>query len=385
MTETIVVAGSLAQRPGNGGHSVVFLHYLLGLKRLGWDVLFLDRLEPEMCVDAAGRPCALDQSTNLQYFRRVMECFGLSDSYSLSYHQNQRVIGVAHDDVLERTRHAALLLNVMGFLDDDLILGAARKRVFLDIDPGFGQMWRSLGLHDPFAGHDMFVTVGQNIGHPDCAIPDCGESWIPTFPPVVLDLWPPSPDDTGCFTSVASWRGAYGPIEYEGTTYGLRVHEFRRFAELPRRCHHRFELALNIHPADTSDIALLTDNGWSLVDPMSVAGDPWAYRRYVTASRAEFMVAKNMYVQSRSGWFSDRSACYLAAGKPVLAQDTGLESVLPGGNGFITFRTTDDALAGVDAITSDYAAHCRNARALAEEYLDSDVVLSRLLEKLGVA
>jgi hypothetical protein len=385
MTETIVVAGSLAQRPGNGGHSFVFLHYLLGLKRLGWDVLFLDRLEPEMCVDAAGRSCSLDQSENLRYVQHVMERFGLSDDYSLSYNRNQQVIGVPLDEVLERTRQAALLINVMGFLDDEDILGAARKRVFLDIDPGFGQMWRSLGLHDPFAGHDAFVTVGQNIGQPGCTIPDCGLSWIPTFPPVVLDLWPASAGDSGCFTSVASWRGAYGPIEYAGATYGLRVHEFRRFVGLPLRCRQRFELALNIHPADAADSTLLTDNGWGLVDPSSVAGDPSAYRRYIMASRAEFMVAKNMYVQSRSGWFSDRSACYLAAGKPVLAQDTGLESVLPAGEGLITFSTTDEVLAGVDAINSDYATHCRGARALAEEYLDSDVVLRRLLEQLGVS
>jgi hypothetical protein len=154
---------------------------------------------------------------------------------------------------------------------------------------------------------------------------------------------------------------------------------------LPRLCRQRFELALNIHPADTADIMLLTDNSWELVDPSSVAGDPSAYRRYIMASRAEFMVAKNMYVQSRSGWFSDRSACYLAAGKPVMAQDTGLESALPAGEGLITFSTTDEALAGVDAVNSDYATHCRGARALAEEYLDSDVVLRRLLEQLGVS
>ena len=163
------------------------------------------------------------------------------------------------------------------------------------------------------------------------------------------------------------------------------VHEFRKFVELPRASGRQFQVALDIHPADSDDICLLTDNGWSLLDPGAVAADPWAYRDFISGSRAEFMIAKNMYVQSRSGWFSDRSACYLASGKPVLAQDTGLASVLPTGTGLLTFTTLGEALEGLERLDRDGAQHRRAARAIAEDCLDSDKVLTRLLGNLGVA
>src|SRR5215207_7603229 len=245
MGGTIVVAGSLAQRPGQGGHTWVFLQYLLGLKRLGWGVLFLDRLEPEMCVDAAGDPCSFERSWNLAYFLDVMDRFDLTNSFSLVYNQGECVVGLPRQKVLERVAAAPFLLNVMGFCADEEILGQARRRVFLDIDPGFPQMWRELGGHDVFLGHDIFVTIGENIGHPDCTIPTCGLSWITTPQPIVLDHWPCQPlDSGGPITSIATWRGNYSPIEYGGKTYGLRVHEFRKFAELPRLTGEQFELAL---------------------------------------------------------------------------------------------------------------------------------------------
>ena len=161
IAERIVVAGSLAQRPGQGGHTWVFLNYLLGLKRLGWDVLFVDRLEPEMCVDTAGRPCSLEQSWNLDYFVQVMERFGLHDDYALLYDQGRHIVGRSRAHMLEHTRQAALLLNVMGYIIDEELLACAQKRVFLDIDPGFGQMWQALGWHDLFEGHDAFVTMAD--------------------------------------------------------------------------------------------------------------------------------------------------------------------------------------------------------------------------------
>ncbi|MEJ7872812.1 MAG: hypothetical protein WKF67_11195, partial [Rubrobacteraceae bacterium] len=224
------------------------LQYLLGFRRLGWDVLFLDRLEPEMCVDAVGQPCQFEKSLNLRYFLEVMEGFGLSDAFALIYDRGERFVGLSREQVLERTRTSVFLVNVMGFLDDEEILSHAPRRVFLDIDPGFGQMWRALGLADPFRGHDDHVTIGENIGLPGCVIPTCGLDWITTPQPVVLDRWRPGAGaDSKPFTSVASWRGPYGPLEYRGRTYGLRVHEFRKFAQLPRLSGRSFELALDIH------------------------------------------------------------------------------------------------------------------------------------------
>lgn len=386
MAETIVIAGSLAQKPGWGGHSWVFLQYILGFRRLGWDVLFLDQLEPEMCVDSTGQPCPLERSLNAAYVRNIAARFGLDGTFLVLYDRGCEVWGLSRRELLERIRRAALLLNVNGYLADEEILSCARMRVFLDIDPGVGQMWKELALHDPFGGHDAYVTVGENIGQPSCTIPTCELTWITTRPPVVLEQWPSSASPGGQhFTSIASWRGVYGLVEYQGKTYGPRAHEFRKFVEIPRLSGCAFQLALDIHPAEVKDLALLGANGWSLIDPKVVAGDPWRYREFIQGSKAEFMVAKNLFVQSRSGWFSDRSACYLASGKPVLAQDTGNKHVYPTGEGLITFGTVDEALAGVRAVMDDYARHARAARALAEEYFDSDKVLSRLLGKVGVA
>jgi hypothetical protein len=383
--DCIVVAGSLAQQPTKGGMIWVFLQYLLGFRRLGWDVLFLDRLEPEMCVDAAGVRGSLEESLNLRCLRAVMEAVGFADSYALFYDAGSRVIGRPRREVLERTARSVYLFNVMGFFVDEDVLGCAPRRVFLDIDPGFGQMWKALGLADVFRGHDLFVTVGENIGRPTCGIPTCGFDWIPTPQPVVLDWWPAGSGRGGSFTSIGSWRGPYAPVEYEGRRYGLRAHEFRKFARLPRLTGREFELALDIHSADASDIDLLAQGGWRIVDPTAAAGDPWSYREYIRRSAAEFLVAKNIYVETRSGWFSDRSLCYLASGRPVLAQDTGLGERYPVGDGLVTFTTLEQAAEGTERIARDYERHARAARNLAEECFDSDKVLHSLLEKLDTA
>jgi len=368
----VVIAGSIAQQPWRGGHTWAFLQYLLGFRKLGLDVLFVDRATP-----AGG---VTEHAT--QYIASVMNRFGLAGDYCLLGSDGRPVAGIPRDEALSRIR-ASILINVTGYLDDRELLAAARRRVYLDIDPGFTQMWRQLGLFDTFAGHDLFVTIGENIGSPDCNIPTCGLEWITTRQPVVLDLWPVTSRGGRTFTSVGSWRGPFAPVEYEGTTYGLRVHEFRKFADLPERTGEDFELALDIHEAETADLELLRRTGWRLVPPQTVSGDPDSYRDYIGQSRAEFMVAKNMYVQTRGGWFSDRSACYLASGKPVLAQDTGIASLYPLGEGLLTFSTLDEAATGVEWITKDYSRHSRGARQLAEEFLDSDKVLTALLEKLG--
>jgi hypothetical protein len=381
--ETAVVAGSVAQKPGFGGHTWVFLQFLLGLRRLGWEVVFIDRLEPEMCVDVEGRRCPIEKSWNLRRLHQVMADFGFEESWSLLYDRGRQLFGLTRNELLERVRRAVVAFNIMGFLDDEEILGQAGTRVFVDIDPGFPQMWQELGLADPFRGHDHYVTIAMNTGTTKCSIPTCDIEWIRSVQPIVLEQWPQAPSTGTVFTSVASWRGAHGPVEYGGKRYGLRVHEFRSFVALPRESGNRFELALDIHPGDRRDRELLEESGWSLVDPRKVAGDPWSYRHYIQSSAAEFTVAKNMYVRTRSGWFSDRSICYLASGKPVLAQDTGLGYLEPG-EGLITFRTLEEAAAGAKEICGNYSRHARAARNLAEDRFDSDRVLPELLAKVGV-
>jgi len=186
------------------------------------------------------------------------------------------------------------------------------------------------------------------------------------------------------FTTVATWRGPYGPVTLNGHTFGLKLHEFRNFIELPARTGATFELALDIHPDEHSDLALLRDNGWRLVDPRVVAGDPFSFRRYVQRSAAEYSAAQGIYVETACGWFSDRTVRYLATGKPALVQDTGFSHNFPTGEGLIAFRTLEEAIAGVESIVSDYPRHSQAARRLAEEQFDSDKVLGRMLEEVGL-
>ncbi len=380
----VIIAGSLAQRPGVGGHAWVFLQYLLGFRRLGFEVLFLDWLDAGMCRDKAGGNCSAEDSWNVHYLADVMTQAGLPDAWSLSFNQGAQTLGRPRAAVLDFARETDVLINVMGFLSDAEILASVRRRVFLDIDPGFGQMWQELGLAAVFGGHDAYLTIGENIGQPDCTIPTCGLEWITSPQPVVLDEWPVTrAADDAPFTSVVSWRGPFGPVEYAGQTYGLRVHEFRKFATLPRATGRRFDLALDIDPGEARDLTLLQENGWNLLDPRAAVSGTDGYRSFIQRSKAELMVAKNMYVQSRSGWVSDRSICYLASGKPVLAQETGFSRRYATGEGLLAFTTLEEARDGVEEISRDYVRHCRAARAVAEEHFDSDKVLARLLEKIG--
>jgi hypothetical protein len=386
--ETVLVGGSVAQRPGSGGHTWVFLQYLLGLRRLGLEPVLIDWLEPEMCRDRAGAPSDVERSWNIAYLAGVMDRFGLAENWAVLHEGGRAVVGMS-DAALDRAvDRAGLLLNVNGFVRQERVLERVALRAYLDIDPGFGQMWRALDLHDPFAGHDAFVTIGERIGQPGCTIPTNGLDWVTTPQPVVLEQWPAqAPGDPGNdpgFTTVASWRGPFAPIEYEGVTYGLRVHEFRRFADLPGRTPERLEVALNIHEADGGDLELLHSNGWHLADPAKEAADPWAYRDYVQRSKGELMIAKGMYVTSRSGWLSDRSICYLASGRPVVAQDTGISELYPVGEGLLAFDDPDGAAAALEEVSSDYARHSLAARALADEHFDSSVVIGRLLGELGI-
>ena len=368
MSGRILVGGALAQRPGRGGHAWALLQYVLGLRDLGWDVLFVDRLEP-----------SLPGAAQLRWLHDVMEGAGLEGRWSLLH--DGEAYGVSREAVLEHARDADLLLNVMGYIDDPDVLAAVPLRVFVDIDPGFPQMWRELGLADPFAGHDAFVTVGENVGDPGCAVPTCGLDWVTTPQPVALSAWGPSPVPAAApFTSVVSWRGPYGPVDFEGETYGLRVHQFRRFAGLPAQTGEAFALALDIDPADAPDKARLRQGGWRLADPVAVAGDLWRYREFVRGSRAELMVAKDMYVRARCGWFSDRSICYLASGRAVVAQDTGLGDL---GEGVLWFSDPDEAADAVARVSADPQRHGLAARELARDRFAAERVLGRLLDRLG--
>ena len=371
-TGRIAIAGAVAQKPGCAGHVWQFLQYLLGFRALGYEVLLLDRLEgPIGATDA-----------RVRWLASTLAGAGLPRGWSLRL-DDGRHLGIPRAEALAFVRDAELLLDVMGFCGDDELLGAARRTAFLDTDPGFAQMWQDLGLADLLGHHDVHVTIGERIGEADCTVPTCGVRWITTPQPVALGAWPRAAGGGRGLTSIASWRGAYGPVDHGGRRYGLRVHQFRRFAQLPRLAGGGFELALDIHPADAADAQLLRDGGWRLVAPRSVAATPADYRRYVQASDGEVMVAKGMYVDSRSGWVSERSLCYLASGRPVVAQDTGFSERHPVGEGLLAFSTPEEAVAGVEAIRADPERHRRAARELAEEHFGAERVLGALLAEVA--
>jgi len=278
-----------------------------------------------------------------------------------------------------------VLINISGMLTDPDLIANIPARVYLDLDPAFVQVWHAQGIDMRFAGHTHFVTLGQAIGTPECPVPTCGLNWIPTRPPVVLDRWPVA----DCIshdglTTIANWRG-YGSVEHEGMFYGQKAHSLRRFIDLPARTVERFMPAIAIHPGEVRDLEALNSNGWHLLNPVAVAGTPDDYQAFIRGSKAEFGIAKSGYTNSRCGWFSDRSACYLASGRPVIAQDTGFSRLLPTGEGLLVFDSAEDVLGAIEEMNRDYDRHRRAARAIAEAYFDSDKVLDRLLERIGAS
>jgi hypothetical protein len=377
----ILVSGMIAADPHQGGATWAVLQYLLGFRRLGHEVLFVEQCA-ESDLEPEGSP--LERSRNASYFRSVSAEHGLDGNAALLLAGTEQTVGIAYPRLLEMARRADLLVNISGILTDERLVADIPVRAYLDLDPAFNQFWQMSGIDMRFGGHTHYVTVGQAIGSADCPVPDCGLEWIPTVPPVVLEEWPRAGQiSQDALTTVGNWR-AYGSIEHDGVNYGQKVHSLRQFISLPTRTHVCFLLAMTIHPDEKKDLQALAENGWELVDANQVAGTPSDYRRFLAGSRAEIGIAKSGYVLSRCGWFSDRSACYLASGRPVIAQETGFSRFLPTGEGLFSFQTEDDALAAIGELEHDYARHAQAARALAEDHFDSDVVLEGLLEKVGL-
>jgi hypothetical protein len=368
--------------PYQGGATWAVLQYVLGLRNLGHDVFLVEPIAPGSITPA---DTALASSTNARYFHDVVIAFDLRGRAALLRQDTRETAGLSYDQLVDAAASADLLINVSGLLTDAQLFAAIPRRVYLDLDPAFNQLWHAVEHLDMrFDGHTHFVTIGCAIGTPACEVPTCDRGWITTLQPIVLAEWPATagnPD--AAWTTVGNWRG-YGSIRHRGVLFGQKAHSLRRFIALPRRTHQRFILALGIHPDETADLVALAEHGWHLVDPTEVAATPADYQAFIQGSKAELGIAKSGYVESQCGWFSDRSVCYLASGRPVLAQDTGLEGILPIGKGLLTFSTEDEAIAGIETINSDYRQHACAARELAEEYFDSNRILTRLLDEVAV-
>jgi hypothetical protein len=369
----VIVSGMIAATPGQGGATWAVLQYLLGLRRLGCEVHFVEPID-----DREGL-----STESVRYMRETMERFAMDDRWALVGTSGAEPVGLSRVGLRQAARQADILLSVSGMLTDPDVLEAVPVRAYLDLDPAFNQLWHAVERVDMrFDAHTHFVTVADAIGEPGCPIPDCGRDWLPTLPPVVLEEWPFADRlEHRALTTVGHWR-SYGSIHHEGVHYGQKAHSLRPLLDLPSRSGASFELALGIHPDEVADLEAIEREGWGLLDPLRVAGTADAYRRFVQGSWAEFGLAKLGYAASDSGWFSDRSACYLASGRPVIAQDTGFGRRVPVGAGLFGFTDADGVVAAVQELERDYERHRAAARELAIEHLDSDVVLSSLLERL---
>lgn len=353
----ILVAGMVAGDPRQGGATWAVLQYVRGLERLGHEVLLVEPV-------AALRPDAVDYFASLRLPRAALLVERTGETVGLPYGE-LAAFG------------PQVLLNLSGLLRDPVLRAAAPTRVFVDLDPAFVQAWHAQGVDVGLDGHTHFATVGAALAGSGLPL---DRRWIPTLPPVVLDEWAPAGDPVrDAFTTVGHWR-SYGTAQWRGRPLGQKAHAVRRLLELPRLTAQRLELALAIHPGEHEDLARLADHGWRLLDPADVASGPAAYRDFVRGSKGELGIAKAGYVDSRCGWFSDRSACYLASGRPVVAHDTGFGAVLPTGEGLLAFRSAQEAARALDSVDAGYERHRRAARALAEEHLDARRVLTRLLE-----
>jgi hypothetical protein len=382
----LVVLGTLASDP-YAGMAWMHMQIAAGLRRLGHEVYYFETTSA-WPYDPIRLTRVCDSEYAVPYLERVVERFGFEGcwAYRRSY-SDKAWIGMEKSRAEDLLAHADAVFNIAGatlLAEEGLRVG---QLTYFGTDP-VGDETRyaqdAPGVRARIEEHHAVVTYGENIGRPECPIPPLPRLRSRTRQPVLLDLWCNSRQPSAAFTTVANWKQTGKDIEFGGETYyWSKHHEFLKFIDLPRRVSFPIELALGGN-LDHESRNLLELNGWRLTDAQVLSTDPWRYREYVFSSRGEFTVAKDQNVRLRSGWFSERSACYLAAGRPVITQDTGFGTVLPRGEGLFSFNTMKEALAAFAAINADYGRHSRAARAIAEEYFKAEKVLARVLNDLGL-
>jgi hypothetical protein len=385
MGSLLLLGGSIASNYLSGGMAWERLSWALGLRGLGFEIVVVDQLDRARCLYPPGVEASYENSLNRQYFEDVVQQFGLASSAMLVGETGEVLYGPTFDELLELADAAEAFINVAGNVRLDELKQRSRLCVYVDVDPGFTQLWLASGEPAPrIAGHDLHFTIGENVGTTASRLPSGGVRWRHARQPVLLDEWPVSTEgDPERFTTVARWRGAgpHGRMDSLGFHFGEKADEFAKVIELPQRVPQTFELALSIDLSDKEDRALLDRHGWRLVDP-AVVSDPDSFRSYVQTSGAEFSVAKGIYAATWSGWFSDRTTRYLASGKPALVQDTGFSRTIPTGEGLLAFQTLGEAVDGAERIGRDYDAHCEAARRIAEQFFDSRTTLARFVEEM---
>lgn len=372
----IILAGTIG-RSGLGGQAWASLQYLLGFRALGHDVYYLEDCGDTTYVwDWEKKEWNYELDYPAAYVNACLAPFGLGDRWIYRTDAGSRGLQLEH------------FLDVCGSADL-LIMRAVplwvwraeyecpQRRAFIDVDPGFTQIAIAngdKGIANGVARCEKHFTVGQRIGFDDCPIPNAGGPWLKTLPPVFLPEWPIANSVATHFTSVMRWQG-FREASHGGKSFGQRDKEFPKFIELANLTSQKFRIALMGTKSEN-----LTQHGWEVAPGEIISRTPDLYRDFIRHSRGEFSVPKHGYVETRGGWFSDRSVCYLASGRPVLIEDTGLSDWLPVGNGLITFRDIASAKAAIEEINGDYECHRQAARELAEKYFATEQVLPAFLK-----
>ena len=381
----IVVLHFAGQMP-LAGVACQALQYLLGLEQLGYEPWYIEDSGANP-YDPRVNSIAMECGYNIAYLRRVMEHYGFEGRWGYWDAIQDVCYGLSRDRIRSLYAEAAAVINLCGAtrLREEHL--ACPIRIMIDTDPVYEQIKYAKAdkaSRTYLDAHTHFFTYGENLGTPDCGVPLCGVAWRPTRPPIDLRLWPEACDSPSCFTTIGTWENKGKNIEFEGSQYVWSKHvNFKQFLDLPRR-----------RPETCFRLAMLPPNervrneiegcGWSLIDPRPISADLLRYRHFIAHSGGEFTVAKDIYVRPNSGWFSDRSACYLATGRPVVTMRTGVGKFYPVGRGLFEYTTHEEALASIDAIIADYSKHSSSARMIAREYFDADRVVGAVLAAAGL-
>lgn len=385
----IVVWGLLAGYPF-GGMTWQALHYVVGLRRLGFDVWYVEDSSRALLDPVNYWPSMSEYEANAKFLAEQMASVGLADRWIFRPPERQDFCVGARDyaGLKQLYREADAVINLCGAQEPRADHDVIRCLVYMETDPVPTQVAVAKGEQatiDVLTRHHILFTYGENLGRPSCRVPVERFTWHPTRPPVILDWWQsdrPTPAD-GAFTTIANWKHSAKDVEWQGEQWRWSKHyEFLKFLDIARDSPLPLEIAVgNITPAE---LQMIQDKGWR-TRPSGSVSVPNEYRRYIQDSLGEFTATKEQYVRPRTGWFSDRSVCYLAAGRPVITQETGFSENMPSGEGLIGFSTPEEALQAIARVAADYPRHCRAARAIAAECFCAEKILEDVVRKIGLA
>lgn len=390
----IVVGGFLGILPA-GGVTWDYVQYPLGFSLLGHDVYYIEDTRLYPIYQKTGSDWN-DCSSCVNHLQQVMNYFGMNERWAYRDEASGKTFGISEQKIKEICRTADIFVNIScsTFLRDEYL--RIPVRILIDSDPMFTQIQYlteqmftpgKTGIRQMVGGHNYLFTFGENIGSIECRIPDCGLKWIPTRQPLCLDYWKVNKllNLSGSFTTLMNWTAAKS-LEYDGEVWGQKNLEFKKFIDLPHYVK-GIQLSAVVNQTGGTDQTFskenVTEKGWQILEPETSAGDWKSYQNFINSSLGEFSVAKETYVKANTGWFSCRSACYLAAGKPVITQDTGWSKFITSGIGLIAFSNISDAVCALKEVVAEPAKHSNAAREIAEEYFDSKKVLNSLLSHLN--